>query len=85
MISGRRKAGSTFSSTLLIDRQLILRVAFQCDQYVFYKNRHDQCLNHSLVSEFDREIGLNYLRAMRLSDSKSACNSKEDYHENIGL
>jgi len=37
------------------------------------------------VSEFDKEIGLKYLRGMQLKDSKTACNSKKDQRENIGL
>ena len=38
-----------------------------------------------IVSEFDKEIGLKYLRGMYLKDSKTACNSKEDPPQNIGL
>ena len=49
------------------------------------KNLLDQYLNVSLVSEFDKEIGLDYLRAMHLSDSKTDCNSKKDHYQNIGL
>ena len=85
MISGRRRAGSTLSSTLLMDPQLS-QGSLQCNQYdSFLKNLLDQCLNLSLVSKFDKEIGLDYLRAMHLSDSKNGCNSKKDHHQNIGL
>lgn len=37
------------------------------------------------VAEFDREIGLPYLRGMHLNDSKATLSSKKDRHENIGL
>lgn len=37
------------------------------------------------VEEFDREIGVGYLRGMHLNDSKAALGSKKDRHENIGL
>jgi hypothetical protein len=42
-------------------------------------------LSLALVAEFDAQIGLSYLRAIHLNDSKSAFNSKRDRHENIGL
>ncbi|KAF8801692.1 AP endonuclease [Phlegmacium glaucopus] len=35
--------------------------------------------------KFDEEIGLKYLCGMHLNDSKAACNSKKDRHQNIGL
>ena len=81
-----KKAGSTLSSTLLMDRQL-RQGSLQCHQsrYDFKKNLLNQCLNLSLVSEFDKEIGLDYLRAMHLNGSKTDCNSKIDYHQIIGL
>ena len=85
-MSGRKWAGSTLSSTLLMDRQLsqgslclVRRVR------LFLKKLLNQCLNLSLVSEFDKDIGLDYLRAMHLGDSKTDCNSKKDYHQNIAL
>ena len=34
------------------------------------------------MSEFDKEIGLDYLRAMHLSDSRTDRNSMKDYHQN---
>ncbi|KAI8981261.1 xylose isomerase-like protein [Trametes punicea] len=39
----------------------------------------------SSTSEFDREVGIGYLRGMHLNDSKAALGSKKDRHENIGL
>ena len=75
-MSGRRRAGSTLSSTLLMDRQL-------SQGFLFTATNH--CLYLSLVSEFDKEIGLDYLRAMHLNGSKTDCNSKIDYHQSIGL
>nr|GAT46306.1 predicted protein [Mycena chlorophos] len=38
-----------------------------------------------LVSDFDAQVGLSYLRGMHLNDSKTELNSKRDRHENIGL
>lgn len=38
-----------------------------------------------VVEEFDREVGLEYLRGMHLNDSKADLGSKKDRHENIGL
>jgi len=37
------------------------------------------------MADFDREIGIQYLRGMHLNDSKTALSSKKDRHENIGL
>ena len=37
------------------------------------------------LKEFDREIGLNYLKAMHLNDSKFELGSRKDRHANIGL
>ena len=37
------------------------------------------------VAEFDREVGLSFLRGMHINDSKGALGSKKDRHENIGL
>ena len=37
------------------------------------------------VAEFDREVGMSYLRGMHINDSKGALGSKKDRHENIGL
>ncbi|THH26742.1 hypothetical protein EUX98_g7445 [Antrodiella citrinella] len=37
------------------------------------------------MKEFDRIIGVSYLRGMHLNDSKSTLGSKKDRHENIGL
>ena len=72
-------------STLLMDRQLRQGSLFSATSTTFFLNLLDQCLNLSLVSEFDKEIGLDHLRAMHLSDSKNDCNSKNDHHQNIGL
>jgi hypothetical protein len=58
------------------------RVSLQCDECVFFKNLLNQYLNRSLVSELDREIGLNYLRGMHLSDSKATYILNR---QNIGL
>ena len=51
-----------FSSTLLMDRQLSEGSLFSKTSASFLKNLLNQCLNLFLVSEFDKEIGLNYLR-----------------------
>ena len=37
------------------------------------------------MAEFDRDVGMSYLRGMHLNDSKGALASKKDRHENIGL
>lgn len=37
-----------------------------------------------VINEFDRVIGLQYLKAIHTNDSKTAFNSKVDRHENIG-
>ena len=68
-----------------MDRQLSQGSLFSATSTTFLKNLLDQCLNPSLVSEFDKEIGLNFYRAMHLSDSKTDCNLKKDHHQNIGL
>ncbi|EIM89548.1 AP endonuclease [Stereum hirsutum FP-91666 SS1] len=38
-----------------------------------------------VLSDFDRIVGLKYLRGMHLNDSKATLASKKDRHENIGL
>ncbi|KAI0355492.1 AP endonuclease [Trametes cingulata] len=37
------------------------------------------------MDEFERDVGMQYLRGMHLNDSKAALGSKKDRHENIGL
>ncbi|KAJ6509175.1 xylose isomerase-like protein [Mycena vitilis] len=39
----------------------------------------------NIVTEFDQQVGISYLRGMHLNDSKTECNSKKDRHENIGM
>ncbi|CCM05128.1 uncharacterized protein FIBRA_07336 [Fibroporia radiculosa] len=39
----------------------------------------------STMAEFERDVGLQYLRGMHLNDSKGALGSKKDRHENIGI
>ena len=36
------------------------------------------------VAEFEREIGMSYLKGMHLNDSKAELSSKKDRHDNIG-
>ena len=38
-----------------------------------------------MLSQFDKTVGLQYLRAMHLNDSKKGAGSHVDRHENIGL
>ncbi|MBO7516671.1 MAG: deoxyribonuclease IV, partial [Spirochaetia bacterium] len=38
----------------------------------------------SVMSEFDRIIGIKYLRAMHLNDAKKECGSRVDRHECLG-
>ena len=40
--------------------------------------------SQAVINEFDREIGLKYLKAIHLNDSQSELNSHVDRHENIG-
>ncbi|MFX1581536.1 MAG: deoxyribonuclease IV [Promethearchaeota archaeon] len=40
---------------------------------------------HEILDEFDSIIGLPYLKAFHLNDSKTALSSHHDRHENIGL
>lgn len=39
----------------------------------------------SIIEEFDRVIGLTYLKAIHCNDSKTPFNSRVDRHENIGM
>jgi AP endonuclease-1 len=41
--------------------------------------------DHLPVADFDRLVGLAYLRGMHLNDSKGALGSRKDRHENIGM
>lgn len=38
-----------------------------------------------LLSEWDKEVGLNNLRCLHVNDSKVECGSNRDRHENIGV
>ena len=37
------------------------------------------------LTEFDKEIGLNYIKCLHINDSKNELGSHKDRHENIGL
>ena len=37
------------------------------------------------LDEFDRTVGIGYLRAVHLNDSKKGCGSRVDRHESLGL
>ena len=37
------------------------------------------------INEFDKEIGLNYIKVIHINDSKNEIGSHKDRHENIGL
>ena len=37
-----------------------------------------------MLAEFDRVIGLGYLHAVHLNDSKNKCGSHKDRHEKLG-
>ena len=37
-----------------------------------------------VLDDFDREIGLNYLKCIHVNDSKNICGARKDRHENIG-
>ncbi|TFY61767.1 hypothetical protein EVG20_g6931 [Dentipellis fragilis] len=40
---------------------------------------------NATMDEFDRIVGVKYLRGMHLNDSKAPLGSKKDRHENVGL
>lgn len=44
-------------------------------------------VNHydEVINEFDKVIGLKYLKVIHLNDSKNPCSSHKDRHENIGF
>jgi len=37
-----------------------------------------------ILEDFDKKIGLNYLKVIHLNDSKNPINAHKDRHENIG-
>lgn len=37
-----------------------------------------------ILDDFDKKIGLNYLKCIHINDSKNVCGAKKDRHENIG-
>lgn len=41
-------------------------------------------LFEEVMKEFDRKVGLKYLKAMHLNDSMNEFNTKKDHHESIG-
>ena len=40
---------------------------------------------NKILDEFDRVVGLDYLKCIHINDSKNEINSHKDRHENIGL
>ena len=66
---------------------------------VKYKNKIGVCLDtchlndsgidltkfDDYIKDFDKEIGLNYIKVIHINDSKNAIGSHKDRHENIGL
>jgi len=38
----------------------------------------------SILDDFDKEIGLCYLKCLHINDSKNICGARKDRHENIG-
>lgn len=66
---------------------------------VKYKNKIGVCLDtchlwdsgidiskfDEYLDEFDKEIGLNYIKCIHINDSKNALGSHKDRHENIGF
>ena len=38
----------------------------------------------SVLDEFDKIVGLNYVKCLHINDSKNTCGAKKDRHENIG-
>ncbi|KAK7694127.1 hypothetical protein QCA50_003703 [Cerrena zonata] len=56
-----------------------------CEYTSSYNNAEPFEIKPHVVEEFDREVGLEYLRGMHLNDSKADLGSKKDRHENIGL
>lgn len=47
---------------------------------------YDICTDlDSVLTEFDRVIGLRYLKAVHLNDSKNECGARKDRHEKLGL
>ncbi|KZO97759.1 AP endonuclease [Calocera viscosa TUFC12733] len=45
----------------------------------------DKTAYQATMEEFDKVVGLRYLKAWHLNDSKTPLNSKKDRHENLGL
>ena len=66
---------------------------------VKYKNKIGVCLDtchlndsgvdltkfDDYINEFDKEVGLNYIKVIHINDSKNEIGSHKDRHENIGL
>ena len=66
---------------------------------VKYKNKIGVCLDtchlndsgvdltkfDDYINEFDKEIGINYIKVIHVNDSKNEIGSHKDRHENIGL
>jgi apurinic endonuclease APN1 len=48
-----------------------------------YDIKHPKVIDQ-LLQHFDEEIGLGYLKAFHLNDSKVACSSRKDRHELLG-
>jgi len=38
----------------------------------------------NVLNEFDKIVGLNYVKCLHINDSKNICGAKKDRHENIG-
>ncbi|KAH8099663.1 AP endonuclease [Cristinia sonorae] len=85
--------GSTFEQLKLIidevyDKARVGVCLDTCEWFLGYDLRSKESWKtHWLLSvdEFDRVVGISYLRGMHLNDSKAGLGGKKDRHENLGL
>ncbi|KAM5542445.1 hypothetical protein V8D89_003904 [Ganoderma adspersum] len=82
--------GSRFSELGDIIRQVDdkARVGVCLDTCHMFAAGYDITTNEgwdATMAEFERDVGLSYLRGMHINDSKAPLASKKDRHENIGL
>lgn len=89
MAGGGTVLGSTFSDladiiALVDDKSRIGVCLDTCHVFAAGYDLRDPAAFAATLADFDRTIGLRYLKALHLNDSKTPLGSRRDLHANIG-
>lgn len=82
--------GTEIGSTLAELKQIITNIKFQNKIGICLDTCHlsdsgiDLTLFDEYLEEFDKQIGINYIKCVHINDSKNILGSHKDRHENVG-